>query len=135
MGTDEILGLSEDIDKYNDFSNRIIGSKLEVGGNVGLSSLTGDKQVLTNQVMNLEISDVDDIAEELVEESEEKEDTKEDKKEEKPKEEKEEKTEKKADKKEDKKESKKEEPESDPDIDAALDDMEVEEIDFDDDVL
>ena len=111
--TDEILKLSEDIDRYNDFSKKIVGSKLEVGGNVGLSSLTGDKQILTNQVMKLEIKDIEEIAEELVEESKDK----------------------KAPVKKEVKEQKKETKEADPDIDDALDDLEVEEIDFDDDVL
>jgi len=58
----EIIGLTEDIDKYKNFSKRMVGSKLEVVGNVGVSSMTGEKQLLVNQVLGIEIKSVDDIA-------------------------------------------------------------------------
>lgn len=72
LKTEDLLKLTEDIDKYNAFSKSMIGGKLEVGGNVSLSQLTGDKQVLANQVLNLEIKEIEEIAKELVEEDKEK---------------------------------------------------------------
>jgi hypothetical protein len=64
----EIIGLTEDIDKYRDFSKRMVGSKLEVVGNVGVSSMTGEKQLLVNQVQNIEIKSVEEIAKDLIKE-------------------------------------------------------------------
>ena len=119
--TNEIISLTEDIEKYRDFSKKIIGSQVEIGGNVGVSSLTGEKQIIVNQVMSVEFQTVDEVAKELVEEdNKDKESTKkeensnsEDKKEEK------------------KKKTNNEEPNFDDDD---LD-VEIEEIDFDDDML
>lgn len=62
----EIIGLTEDIDKYRDFSKKIIGSKLEVVGNVGLNNMTGDKQFLVNQVLGIEFKSVEEIVKEEV---------------------------------------------------------------------
>lgn len=65
----EIIGLTEDIDKYRDFSKKIIGSKIQVVGNVGLNNMTGDKQFLVNQVLSVEFTTVEKVAEELVKET------------------------------------------------------------------
>jgi len=65
----EIIGLTEDINKYRNFSKRIVGSKIKFGGNVVSNSMTGEVQVMANQILNVDLKDVDEIAEELVAES------------------------------------------------------------------
>ena len=111
--TDEILSLAEDVDKYREFSKNIIGSKIDIGGNISISNLTGDKQLLVNQVLGIESKTVEEIV---------KEEVKEEKKPEKKKEET------KSEKKEEVKEEKKQSEDEDLDLD-------IEEIDFDDDLL
>ena len=61
----EIVALSEDIDKYRDFSKRIIGAKIDIVGNVTPNNMTGDLQLIANQVNGLEIKSVDEVADEL----------------------------------------------------------------------
>lgn len=100
--TDEILSLTENVDKYREFSKKIVGTKIELGGNVSANKLTGEKQVLVNQILGIESKTVEEIVKEEL-----KEETKV--------------------KKETKSEPKKEE---DDDLD-----MDIEEIDFDDDLL
>lgn len=98
---DEIISLTENIEKYQNFSKKMIGSKVELGGNISENNMTGEKQFLINQVLSLEIKTVEEITEELVKEEKSK----------------------------PKKENKVKEIEED-DID-----VEIEEIDFDDDML
>ncbi len=70
MSDKDIIGLTEDIDKYKDFSKKMVGSKLDIVGNVGISNMTGDKQFLVNQVLSVEFTTVDEIVkDELKEES------------------------------------------------------------------
>lgn len=65
---DEIISLTQDIDKYRNFSRKIIGSKMDIAGNVSVSALTGDKQFLVSQVLGVEFKDVSEIVDELVSE-------------------------------------------------------------------
>ncbi len=116
--TNEILGFAENIDKYRSFSKSVIGSKLIIGGNASTNSMTGEKQVLVNQVFELELKTVDEVVKELVEDSKE-EIKKETKVESKP-----------AEKKEEKKPETKKDTLDDDDLD-----IDIEEIDFDDDLL
>ncbi len=66
LNSNEVIKLAEDIDKYRDFTNKIIGSKITLIGNVGVSQMTGDNQILVNQVENIEFKTVDEIVEDLV---------------------------------------------------------------------
>lgn len=95
VSTEEVLGFTEDIDKYRDFCKRIVGAKVELGGNVTTNNMTGDMQIMANQIINLELKTVEEIAKEEVAE-----------------------------------ESKKAEATDDEDLD-----IDIEEIDFDDDML
>ncbi|MFW6285607.1 MAG: hypothetical protein ACOC16_00380 [Nanoarchaeota archaeon] len=65
----EIIQLTEDIDKYRNFSKKIIGSKLQIIGNTSLNNMTGDMQIIANQVLNIEFKDIEDIAKEIIEEN------------------------------------------------------------------
>lgn len=77
--TEEVLSFTEDIDKYRSYCKKIVGAKVELGGNVGINSMTGDKQVMANQVLNLELKTVDEIVQdELAEEKQKKEATSDD---------------------------------------------------------
>lgn len=108
--SNEIISLTEDIEKYRNFSKKIIGSKLEIGGNVGLNNMTGEKQLLVNQILGIEFKTVEELTEELIEEESE---------------------EKKTPEVEVKKETEtKQTTTDDDDLD-----LEIEEIDFDDDLL
>jgi ribosomal protein L35AE/L33A len=50
----EILDLTEDIEKYRDFSKKLIGKSIKVLGNVSISTLTGEKQFLITEVLEIE---------------------------------------------------------------------------------
>ncbi|MCA9459348.1 MAG: hypothetical protein KC550_02255 [Nanoarchaeota archaeon] len=65
---EEIIALTENIDKYRDFSKKIIGAKVEIGGNVSINNMTGEKQLLANQIMGVDLKDVDELANELIDE-------------------------------------------------------------------
>ena len=67
--SDDIIALAEDIDKYRDFSKKMIGSKVEVGGNINVSNMTGEKQLMINQVLNVEFKDLEEVAQEMTQES------------------------------------------------------------------
>ena len=67
---EKLLELTEDIDKYNEFSKSIIGSKVEVGGNTSQSPLTGENQILVNQVISINLKDIDELAKEIINEDE-----------------------------------------------------------------
>jgi hypothetical protein len=64
----EIISLTEDIDKYRDFSKKIIGSKIDIVGNASLNNMTGEMQVIANQILNIEFKDIEEVAKELIEE-------------------------------------------------------------------
>lgn len=68
MKSNEIISLTEDVDKYRNFSKAIIGSSVEVAGNIGLNNMTGEKQLLVNQILNVEIKTIEEVTEELIEE-------------------------------------------------------------------
>lgn len=110
--TDDLIKLTEDIDKYKEFSKKIVGSQVEIVGNVSENNMTGDKQVIVNQVLNIEFKSVDDLAKELAQEDTQSKDQK-------PKEEKTSAT-----------QNKKDQTSQDDDMD-----LDIEEIDIDDDLL
>ena len=66
----EIIALTEDIDKYRNFSKKIIGSKIEFVGNTSLNNMTGEMQIIANQILNIEFKDLEDVAKEISEEDE-----------------------------------------------------------------
>lgn len=68
LAANEIIGLTEDIDKYRNFSKKIIGSKIEFVGNASSNNITGESQILVNLVNNIEFKTVDEIAQELINE-------------------------------------------------------------------
>ncbi len=68
LSKEDIIGLTEDIDKYREFSKKMIGNKVSIGGNVGVSNLTGEKQFLVNQIIGVAVKTVDEVAQELIDE-------------------------------------------------------------------
>ena len=56
--SEDIIGLTEDVDKYKLFSKQIIGAKAKLGGNVSTNNMTGEPQFLVNQVMEIELKEV-----------------------------------------------------------------------------
>lgn len=64
--SDHIISLTENIDKYRDFSKQIIGSKVNVAGNVSLNNMTGEKQLLVNQILEVDIKTIDELAEDII---------------------------------------------------------------------
>ena len=72
VSTNEVLSFTEDIDKYREFSKRIVGAKIELGGNVGTNSMTGEKQIMANQIHSLELKSLDEIVKDEVAETQEK---------------------------------------------------------------
>lgn len=56
LNSQEIISLTEDIEKYKNFTKNIIGAKLELVGNLGQNNMTGEPQLLVNQVLLVEIS-------------------------------------------------------------------------------
>ena len=68
--TEELISLSENIEKYKDFSKKMVGSKIKVGGNVNISNLTQERQFVISQVLGVEFKTVEQIADELASEDE-----------------------------------------------------------------
>jgi ssDNA-binding replication factor A large subunit len=66
VSTEEVLGFTEDIDKYRSFCKRIIGAKVELGGNVTTNNMTGDIQIMANQVSLLELKSIEEITKDEV---------------------------------------------------------------------
>lgn len=60
MDSQAIISLSQDIEKYRSFSKQLIGSSIIIGGNIGLSNMTGEKQLIVNQVIDIKLKDVDE---------------------------------------------------------------------------
>ncbi len=69
LSSDEIISLAEDVDKYDEFSKKLIGSNVEFAGNASVSNLTGDLQILVNQVLGIESTTVEKEAKELTKET------------------------------------------------------------------
>lgn len=67
ISSEEIVKLSEDIDKYKAFSKKIIGAKINLIGNSSLNNMTGDIQLLINQMLGIEFKTVEEIATDLTE--------------------------------------------------------------------
>ena len=78
-----LVSLISDIDEFEKFEKEMLGAKVEVGGNISLSSMTGEKQLLVNEILNITKTEKE-VAKELVEEDKKEEETlkKDDKKEE-----------------------------------------------------
>ena len=74
---EDLIDMNIDDEKFQKIKEKLVGSKVEVGGNVSLSTLTGEKQFLINDVLGIEFKTIDEISKELVEEEKEtkKEDT------------------------------------------------------------
>lgn len=109
LNSKQIIELTEDIDKYRNFSKKMIGAKISFVGNVSISALSGENQILVNHVDSVEYTENEEL--ENSQKSSEKKSND---------------TPIKKDKKESEKEKKKEE---------EYDDLEIEEIDIDDDLL
>ena len=56
--SEEIIDLTEDIDMYRNFSKKMIGSEIELAGNVSLNNMTGEKQLIANQVIGVKLKTV-----------------------------------------------------------------------------
>jgi len=63
LSADSIIQLTEDIEKYREFSKRIIGSKIEFVGNHSTNNMTGEGQLLVNQVISIELQDAESTQE------------------------------------------------------------------------
>lgn len=64
LKSDEIVSLTEDVEKYKHFSKQMVGAKLELGGNVGQNNMTGEPQLIINQIISVELKDPNDVEEE-----------------------------------------------------------------------
>jgi ssDNA-binding replication factor A large subunit len=54
LTSDEIIKLTEDFEEYRKFSKKIVGSNLNLIGNVSISSLTSEKQILINEIIEID---------------------------------------------------------------------------------
>ncbi len=68
LSSEEIIGLTEDIEKYRDFSKKIIGAKIVIVGNTSMNNMTGELQVLANQIEEIVFNEnlESDVKENLV---------------------------------------------------------------------
>ena len=57
LKSEEIVALTEDIDKYKHFSKQMVGAKLEIAGNLSQNNMTGEPQLLVNQVLLVELQE------------------------------------------------------------------------------
>jgi len=57
LSSEEIISLTEDIDKYRSFSNKIIGAKTIIIGNVGTNSMNGEVQIMLNNIELIELDE------------------------------------------------------------------------------
>lgn len=69
LSSEEIIALTEDIEKYRNFSKRLIGSKVDVVGNATLNSMTGELQMFVNQILEVELKELEEVAKDLIGES------------------------------------------------------------------
>ena len=68
LSSDEIIELTEDIDKYKQFKDSMIESTVEVGGNSSMNNMTEETQLIINQILNIETTTVEEEAKELAQE-------------------------------------------------------------------
>jgi len=110
---EDLIGLTEDIEKYREFTKKIVGSKVELGGNVDLNSMSQEKQIIANQIINFEFKTIEEVAENLIDETKSKKNSA-----------------------EDSKTTKKQVTQTDSDkLDEDIEDIDIEDIDIDDDLL
>lgn len=64
--SDDIVGLAEDLEKYRDVSKELVGSQIEVVGNVGENQMTGEMQLIINDVVFMEKKNEEQVADEIV---------------------------------------------------------------------
>ena len=67
LSANEIIQLTEDVEKYRDFSKKIIGSKIQFVGNQSTNNMTGEGQLLVNQVVSIELQEGQDSPKEELE--------------------------------------------------------------------
>lgn len=66
--SDEIVSLAEDLEKYRDVSKELVGSQIEVVGNVGENQMTGELQLIINDVVFVEKKNEEEVADEITKE-------------------------------------------------------------------
>jgi len=66
MTSDDIIKLTEDIDTYQTFSKKIIGSKINLIGNHSINNMTGEKQLIVNQILGVEFKELDEVVEDIL---------------------------------------------------------------------
>ena len=66
--SEDLIDMNVDDEKFQKIKEKMVGSKIEVGGNVSISNLTGEKQFLINDVLKIEFKTIEEISKELVEE-------------------------------------------------------------------
>ena len=69
LKSEEIIELTQDVEKYKNFSKSLIGASIEVIGNSSMNNMTGEPQLLVNQIVSLELKELDEIVEEEVKET------------------------------------------------------------------
>lgn len=57
LDSKEIISLTENIEKFKEFSKTIVGSKISVVGNINLNNMTSEKQFILNQVLSIDFSE------------------------------------------------------------------------------
>lgn len=65
LKSEEIVALTEDIEKYKHFSKQMVGAKLVIAGNLSQNNMTGEPQLLVNQVLLVELKGPQDEEEKL----------------------------------------------------------------------
>ncbi len=126
--SEEIVSLAEDLEAYREISKELVGSQIEVIGNVSENQMTGEMQIIINDVVFVEKKSESEIADDIVKESSTATTSSQSSKDSKG-------TEEKSEKKEAAKSNNSQESEEKKKSQEAAfdDDLEIEEIDFDDD--
>ncbi len=68
LKSEEIINLTEDVDKYKTFKDSIIESTAEIAGNSSINNMTDEMQLIINMILDIEFTTVDKEAKNLVEE-------------------------------------------------------------------
>lgn len=67
--SEEIVNLAEDLENYREVTKNLVGSLVEVVGNVSENQMTGDIQLIVNDVVFVKKADEEEVADMIVEDS------------------------------------------------------------------
>ena len=68
---DEIVHLAEDLEGYREISKSMVGSQVEVAGNVSENQMTGELQLIVNDVIFKSVHSIEEVADEVMSENKE----------------------------------------------------------------